>query len=272
MTDPALLFFAKYIETELGIVYSEHNFFQLQRRLEEIAHIKNCSVPELHAQAQSGISDSLKRLILDTATNNETSFFRDPRVFKAIESVVLSNFPNGEQLKVWSAASSTGQEALSIAMLIHEFARKRSVPIKFSILASDISERVLEIAKKATYSSLEISRGLEPSHLERYFLKNDQDKWVAASSLTQHIEYKKVNLKSPFTALSKFHVIFLRNVLIYQSVKGKKEILSRILGQLEPNGLLILGTGETLIGISTDFEQVNCEGTTLYRGISKAAA
>ncbi len=272
MTEPALLFFAKYIETELGIVYSEHNYFQLQRRLEEIANAQNCSIPELHAQAQSGISDGLKRLLLDTATNNETSFFRDPRVFKAIESAVLPSFPNGVHLKVWSAASSTGQEALSIAMLIQEFAEKRSVPIEFSILASDISERVLEIAKKATYSSLEVSRGLAPTHLEKYFRKNDQDKWVAASSLTKHIEYKKMNLKSPFTSLDKFHIIFLRNVLIYQSLEGKKEILSRIFKQLEPNGFLVLGTGETLIGIPTEFEQIECEGTILYRGRSKAAA
>ena len=264
--DSYLLFFAKYIEKELGIIYAEHNLFQLKRRLEDIASTMNCSVDEIYAQSQSGISGRLRQLILDTATNNETSFFRDPRVFSAIENAVLIAFSGSTNcLKIWSAASSTGQEPLSVAMLIQEFSETQRQPLKFSILASDISERVLEKAKTATYSSLEVSRGLQPSYLRKYFQEDGAGHWVASSQITKQIEFKKINLKESFMSLDKFHLVLCRNVLIYQNIEGKKEILKRIFNQMEPDGFLILGAGETLIGISDDFESVESNGVILYR-------
>ena len=271
--DSTLIFFAKYIEAELGIVYAEHNFFQLKRRLEDIASTMNCSINDLYKQSQSGVSGQLKQLLLDTATNNETSFFRDPRVFNAIEHAILSIFSDSAtHLKIWSAASSTGQEPLSVAMLIQEFIERQKKPFAFSILASDISERVLEKAKSAVYSSLEISRGLPSDLLNKYFVKNESDNWVASQKLTKHIEFKKVNLKESFHSLDRYHLVLCRNVLIYQNVEGKKEILKRVLSQMEPNGFLVLGAGETLIGISDEFESVESDGVILYRKKSKESA
>lgn len=270
IADSTLLFFARYIEAELGIVYAEHNFFQLKRRIEDISKTMNCSAEDLFNQAQAGISGQLRQLLLDTATNNETSFFRDIRVFNAIENKILPMLSESNpRLKVWSAASSTGQEALSIAMLIHDSNERRKSQIAFSITASDISERVLEKAKSGIYTQLEISRGLQPMHLSKYFHEREPGKWVASPLLTRQIEYKKVNLKESFTSLDKFHLILCRNVLIYQNVEGKKEILKRILQQMEPNGFLVLGAGETLIGISDEFESVESDGVILYQKKSK---
>lgn len=272
ITDSTLHFFAKYIENQLGIIYAEHNLFQLKRRIEEIANTMNCSVDELFNQAQAGISGQLKQLLLDTATNNETSFFRDIRVFNAIENKVLPLLSESNpRLKIWSAASSTGQEALSIAMLIHELNEKRKAQIAFAITATDISERVLEKAKSGSYTQLEISRGLQPMLLNKYFQEQESGKWVASPLLTKQIEYKKINLKDSFTSLDKFHLILCRNVLIYQNVEGKREILRRVLQQMEPSGFLILGAGETLIGISDEFESVESDGVILYQKKSKTA-
>lgn len=271
--DSTLMFFAKYIEEELGIIYSEHNFFQLKRRLEDIAATMNCSVNDLYNESQSGVSGKLKQLLLDTATNNETSFFRDPRVFSAIENTVLPIFSGAAtHLKIWSAASSTGQEPLSVAMLIQEFIEKQRKPITFSILASDISERVLDKAKKAAYSSLEVSRGLSPALLSKYFEEKEAGSWRASPRITGPIEFKKVNLKESFLALDKFNLVLCRNVLIYQNVEGKKEILRRIFNQMEPDGFLVLGAGETLIGISDEFESVESHGVILYRKKTKEPA
>ena len=271
--DSALLFFAKYIETEIGIIYSEHNLFQLKRRIEDIASAMNCSVDEIYAQSKTGISGQLRQLLLDTATNNETSFFRDPRVFSAIEHAVLPVFSeSATRLKIWSAASSTGQEALSVAMLIQEFSEKQRKPLAFSILASDVSERVLDKARTATFSSLEVSRGLQPYHLKKYFQAEASGNWVALPQITKQIEFKKINLKESFISLDKFHLVLCRNVLIYQNVEGKKEILKRIFNQIEPDGFLVLGARETLIGISNEFESVESDGVILYRKKANAPA
>lgn len=268
--DTILPFFAKFIETELGIVYAEHNYYQLQNRLEEIAKLVGVAdVKKLYEQAQSGISGAFKQLLLDIATNNETSFFRDPKIFKAIESVVLASFKENsgptDKLHIWSAASSTGQEAISTCIAINEWNQKTGANISYSIKATDISERVLERAKTAQYSQLEVQRGLPATFLVKYFKKQEGDKWLASAELTKNIEYKKLNLKDTFTFTQPFNLIMCRNVLIYQSVEGKIEILNRMTKLLAPGGFLILGSGESLLGLSTEYEQCNIEGVVVYR-------
>ena len=268
-----LAFFAKYIETELGIVYAEHNYFQLQNRLEEIAKLQGAAgIDKLYEQAQKGITGAFKQLLLDIATNNETSFFRDPKIFKAIETVVLKAFLENkfkaDKLNIWSAASSTGQEALSTAMAIKEYNLKNNTSIRFSIIGTDISERVLARAKSASYSQLEIQRGLPAPYLIKYFKKDEQDKWTANNDLTKDIQFKKLNLKDSFNFTDRFQLILCRNVLIYQTVEGKKEILNRMTSLLAPGGFLVLGSGESLLGLSSDYEQVAVEGAIIYRKLN----
>lgn len=265
-----LKFFAKYIEDELGIVYAEHNFFQLQNRLEEIAKLLDADgIESLYRQAQGGISGSFKQLLLDVATNNETSFFRDPKVFKMVETMVLAKASEilapGEKLRIWSAASSTGQEALSLAMMIKEFNFKHKTQIDFQIIASDISERVLAKAKAGLYSQLEVQRGLPAPYLIKYFKKEADDKWAASPDLLKHMSFQIVNLKSAFGFREKFHLVFCRNVLIYQSVDSKIEIVERITGAMVPGGFLVLGAGESLLAVSSAFDQQLVDGAILYR-------
>lgn len=262
--------FAQFIETELGIVYAEHNYFQLQNRLEEIAKlIGEKSLQDLYEKSQKGIAGAFRQLLLDVATNNETSFFRDPKIFKALEHTILPKFresTNGlEKMNIWSAASSTGQEALSTAMTIKEWNLKNKANVQFSISATDISERVLARAQAAQYSQLEVQRGLPAPYMIKYFKKDEQDRWTASSELTQNISYKKLNLKNIFSFQQNFYLIMCRNVLIYQSVEGKKDILNRMAKILSPGGYLILGSGESLLGLSSDFEQVNLDGAVIYQ-------
>lgn len=158
--DSILYFLANYIEKELGIVYDQQNYFQLQNRLDEIAKMLGIGSAEaLYQQAQAGITGDFKRLLLDLATNNETSFFRDMKVFKSLERKLSSYFPtkhnnstsdstfSNPTLRIWSAASSTGQKALSLAMLIEEWSEKNQVKINYSILGTDISEKALTKAR-----------------------------------------------------------------------------------------------------------------------------
>lgn len=268
--DSILEFFAKYIETELGIVYAKHNYYQLQARLEEIANLQGVDgVSGIYTLAQSGITGAFKQLLLDTATNNETSFFRDPKIFKAIETVVFPSFlecaPINSKFRIWSAASSTGQEALSLSMLISEWNQKNGNKLSYSIFGTDISDRALQRAKAAEYSQLEIQRGLPAPMMIKYFKKDIKDKWAASSDLTKCTDFQSLNLKENFNFPNEFYLILCRNVLIYQSVPSKIDIIKRMTQKLQPGGFLILGSGESLMGLSNDFDQVSADGVVVYR-------
>ena len=265
-----LSFFAKYIESELGIVYAEHNYFQLQNRLEEISKLLSVDgLPKLYELAQNGVTGAFRQLLLDLATNNETSFFRDPKIFKAIEAKILPAFlatnPAGANLGIWSAASSSGQEALTISMMIKEWSIKNSRPIKFTITGTDISERILLKAKAAQYSQLEVQRGLPTPLLLKYFTKDTNDRWTANSDLSEPISFRKQNLKENFSFVETFYIVLCRNVLIYQSVAGKTDVIRRLTSKLAPGGFLILGSGESLLGLSNDYEQINIDGAIVYQ-------
>lgn len=268
--DLILSYFAQVIEKELGIIYAEHNYFQLQNRLEGIAKLVGVKdIQELYETAQKGLAPSFKQLLLDVATNNETSFFRDPRLFKTLENIFLPAFlektNSQKKLKIWSAASSTGQEALSIAMMIKEWNIKNGKNIEFSIIGTDISQRVLAQAKSAIYSQLEVQRGLPTPLLIKYFTKDTEDKWTAKPTLVQHTSFRTVNLKEHFIFAEPFDLVLCRNVLIYQNVEGKKDILNRIKTQMDMDGFLVLGSGESLLGLSEDFEQKQNEGAVIYK-------
>lgn len=274
--DALLKFFAEFIESELGIVYAEHNYFQLQNRLDEIRReLGLTSVEGLHQLAvQQGFNGRLRRLLLDTATNNETSFFRDSRVFNAIESEVLPGLAGagqGRQVSIWSAASSSGQECLSLVMLILEWFRRGGQRFEFQVQASDISERIMAKAKAATYSELEIQRGLSPELRERYFTRTAGGLWAANQDLRARIEYYPLNLTEPFPKRQPFHLVLCRNVLIYQKVDSKRVILEKIAAVMATDGVLVLGSGESLIGLSEDFSQVIKDGCVLYRRKQRTA-
>lgn len=271
-----LPYFAKVIEREIGIVYAEHNYFQLQNRLEDIA--KSIGAPDilkLYEMAQNGISGSFKQQLLDVATNNETSFFRDIKVFRALESEVLANIKNklrpGHPFRIWSAASSTGQEALSIVLMIKEWSKKHKCVFDFNVLGTDISDRALARAKNARYSRLEVQRGLPEELQQNYFEQVSPDTWAARPELMAHVSYRTLNLKEAFSFSDSFDLILCRNVLIYQSLEGKKEILKKITSSLSPGGYLVMGSGESLLGLSDDYQQTAAEGAILYKKINRLA-
>jgi chemotaxis protein methyltransferase CheR len=243
-----------------------------EARLEEISKLVGASnLPALCEQAKKGIEGSFKQLLLDVSTNNETYFFRDPNVFKAIEATVLPKLADLQQpLRIWSAASSHGQEALSLAMMISEWNVKHKTSLSFSILGSDVSERALERAKKAEYTQLEIQRGLPAPLMIKYFAKDDQDRWTAKESLTQHTKFKSLNLLTPFSFPEKFNLILCRNVLIYQTVERKIQILEKISEALAPGGYLVLGSAETLLGLSNTFQHAHTDGAIIYRKSNQA--
>ncbi len=267
-----LKYFANFIEAEVGIVYSEVNYYQLETRLTEIA--KQIGLPDseaLWSQVQvAGIKGDIKQLVIDIATNNETSFFRDPNVFKLITKLAkeFAEQRSGEVFKVWSAASSTGQEMYSLAMTFFEIAQ--TTPFSYLIHASDISERVLARAQAGTYTQLEVQRGLSAMQLVKHFDQNlgsgdETFPWMVKPHLKRGLSFKKRNLLDPWNDLGTFDLILCRNVLIYQTVENKKKVVQKLTEHLNANGSIILGGAESLIGISDALEYVASESAVMYR-------
>ena len=276
MTDESILkFFADYIEANLGIVYTHTNYFQLEHRLQDISHqLGMRNIDELYSKAKVSIEGLFKNLLLDLATNNETSFFRDIYVFKSLGKFIIpsllqssineSNFV-AKPLKIWSAAASSGQEIYSIAMELDACKKKDPLFPEVSLFASDISDTILKRSREGVYSQLEVQRGLPVKNLIEYFEQIDSNQWRVKEFLRKQVEFRKLNLLEPWGGIGPFDVIFCRNVLIYQNVENKKRVVEQFIKVLQPGGYLVLGAAESLFGINEEFDQVTDEKAIVYR-------
>ena len=262
---------ADYIEGQVGISYPEANYYQLEGRLEQLMkRLGISSRDELIAMTNRGLFGTAKELLLDLATNNETFFFRDRPVFDAIRNLVLPEVrrfrPAQARFTAWSAASSTGQEAYSLAMLLSELPVSEGYP-PFQILATDYSERVLAQARKGEYSQLEVQRGLPTDLLLKYFIRKSEDCFLLREEIRGRVSIDRVNLLEDFSRVGTFDLILLRNVLIYQSVENKRRIIQRATERLNPHGFLILGAAESMLGLSDRFRQLSAPSAVVHQRI-----
>lgn len=269
-----LKYFADFIQKQTGITYSEANYYQLENRLQSITvQFGYDSIDSLGLDCQAkGIHGGMKDLILDTATNNETSFFRDPHVFQTIVTHMipfLQQRQNRNKIKIWSAASSTGQEAYSLAMAIEEERIQKNI-FPCEMTATDISDRVLRKASAGKYTQLEVQRGLSAQRLIQFFEQNpDQSSgeiWQAKPSIKQYVKFHKLNLIENWPENhGPFDIILCRNVLIYQTIEQKKKVIDRLFNNIAEDGFLVLGGAESLANLSNSFEQKNHMGTIFYQ-------
>jgi chemotaxis protein methyltransferase CheR len=194
-----------------------------------------------------------RQLAIDLLTTNETSFFREPRHFDQLRQFVRRH-ARGRNLRAWSAASSSGEEAYTIAMVLAE--ELGEAP--WEILASDLSLRVLERARDGLYP-LERAQSIPRELLQRYCLKGTgpyEGQLLVHRSLRNRVSFEQINLMQTLPDVGSFDVIFLRNVLIYFEADTKREVVTRLARQLVPGGLFFIGHSETLNGIYDGFETV----------------
>jgi chemotaxis protein methyltransferase CheR len=259
-------FFANFIERETGIVYQGANLYQLQNRLEDICRSERIStVDELAKKFQANeVPPTLKQKLLDLATNNETLFFRDSAYFTAIENFILERLLREDlpEIRIWSAASSTGQEALSVAMTLEELALRKKIP-PYKIVATDICEKAILKCKAGLYSDFEVMRGLSEEKRAKYFAK-EAEGWRVKSSLHSKIRFGYNNLIRS-SVYEKFHIILCRNVLIYQKVDMKRAVIETLFRQLENTGAILLGAGETMVGVKENVESEMINNVTFYK-------
>lgn len=208
--------------------------------------------------------------VVDAMTTNETLWFRDAHPYEILKNRLLPELLSGpgKSLRIWSAACSSGQEPYSISMILEEyfqssFANKGNV----RIVATDLSETILNEARNATYASLAVGRGLDPQRLKRWFDATSEGSYQLKKQVSQRVEFRKLNLLDSFALLGKFEVVFCRNVLIYFTAEVKKEILLKIHGALAPGGYLLLGGSEAISGLSDKYEMVHCRPGIIYKKI-----
>ncbi|MFW2852368.1 CheR family methyltransferase [Sphingomonas sp. TX0543] len=209
-----------------------------------VAECGFATIDQLVQRWRVGRDAAMGERIVDALLNQETSFFRDPGVLDAFAEAVLAG--GGDRPRLWSAGCAFGQEPLSLAM---SFAERGAVP---EIVATDVSQNALLRARAARYSQFEIQRGLAVTRMLRWFGQVGND-WVAAPELRSLITYRRNNLVDDPPPAGRFDGILCRNVLFYLAPVLRTRILGRLADAMRPGGLLMLGAGETVIGLSDRF-------------------
>jgi chemotaxis protein methyltransferase CheR len=260
-------FVSDLVRQQAAIVLSPGKEYLVESRLLPLARVAGLDdVGALVAQLQRRPDDLLRRQIVEAMTTNETSFFRDRDPFNALTQAILPELCKlrsaSRRINIWSAACSTGQEPYSIAMAVVDHPLI-TADWRVDVLATDINNEILERARRARYSQLEVNRGLPAPMLVRHFERADTD-WRVVAAVRKLVRFTPLNLAEQFD-LPPMDVVFLRNVLIYFDPATKSEVLRRVRRFLRPDGFLFLGGAETTLGLDDGFERVAVGSTIAYR-------
>jgi chemotaxis protein methyltransferase CheR len=256
----------KLLKERSGLDLSADKQYLVESRLVPLARRASLpGIPELVQKMKSG-DDALTAEVVEAMTTNETFFFRDKIPFDHMKETVLPALAQARAarraLRIWCAASSTGQEPYSIAMCLKE-AGPMFAGWRTEIVATDLALGVLEKSKAGIFSQFEVQRGLPIQMLVKYFTQNGE-LWQLNAEIRGMVQHRQLNLLQDFSHLGMFDIIFCRNVLIYFDQPTKVNIFERIARMLEPDGVLALGAAESVVGITNAFRPYP-ERRGLYR-------
>jgi chemotaxis protein methyltransferase CheR len=238
-----------------GLDLSADKQYLVESRLVPLARKAGLAgIPEMVQKMKSG-AEALTMEVVEAMTTNETFFFRDKVPFDHLRDTILpallQSRASRKSLRIWSAACSTGQEPYSIAMCLKEKAAQLA-GWRIEIVGTDLSQEVLEKSRAGIYSQFEVQRGLPIQLLVKYFAQIGE-LWQLNSDIRGMVQYRQLNLLQDFSSLGKFDVVFCRNVLIYFDQPTKTQIFDRVAKVIEPDGMLMLGAAESVVGITNAF-------------------
>jgi len=264
-----------YIEEQCGICLNKEKAYLLENRLSHIIESYKCrDFSEFYYLVKSGTHKDLKDKLIDAMTTNETLWFRDGHPFSILKEKILPSFVQAvkegkkNSIKIWSAASSTGQEPYSIAITVRDFCMGQSIIKKemVQIVATDISDSCIEKAKQGKYDSVAMSRGVNPEQLNRYFTKSSISSYTINQEIKDMVKFQKFNLQdNPIILEPHFDLVFMRYVAIYFNDEFKKGLYNRLARVLSPKGFLVIGAVETIRGLSEDFEMFSHASGLYYQ-------
>lgn len=255
------------LKERAAIVIEPGQEYLVESRLEPIVRARGYrNVDELCQRLRTD-GPELTRELIEAMTTNETSFFRDHHPFQTLQEVVLPDLiakrAEKRRLDIWCAASSTGQEPYSIAILLREhFPELASWNV--NILATDLSSSVLARARCGRYRQIDVNRGMSAKYLVKYF-KRDGLEFEIDDQVKRMVRFEELNLVQSWPLLPTFDVVFIRNVLIYFDAAAKRSVLSRTRRQLAPDGYLFLGGSEALPSSDLDLEKLPIARAGCYR-------
>lgn len=254
------------VRQDSAIMLDDDKAYLVESRLLPLARQAGAGdVDSYVRKVRTNMSPAVRRDLVEALTTNETSFFRDSEPFRVLANTVLPDLLSrrpGGGVSVWSAASSSGQEAYSIVMTA------LSTPglerTRMSVLGTDLSRQMVQRARDGFYSQLEVNRGLPAAHLVRFFERSGSG-WRVTENLRSMVRFEELNLIHPLPVGTRFDIVFLRNVLIYFEPEMKRQILARVRSVLAPDGYLVLGAAESTIGLDGAWERQAVGRTSLYR-------
>lgn len=258
-------FLQKHVHTLAGIVVEENKHYLFESRLTPIVRQFGLdSINDLCALLRATREPEIGRLVAEAMTTNETYFFRDPAHYEAIRTVLLPRLLRERQdvrkLRFWSAASSTGQEAYSLAMLLRE---EGMSGWDMQILGTDFSSHVLERARSGKFQQIEVNRGLPAKLLLKHFRRSGVE-WHLSDEVRGMVRFESIDLRDSMRALGPFDLVFCRNVMIYFDSITKRSILRQLHGTLFRGGWLLLGGAETVSGFEEWFDRQIVGGAAVY--------
>lgn len=256
----------RLIHQRAAIVLDPGKEYLVEARLAPLARTEGCTLGQFIARLRAGDRVLIERAV-EALTTNETAFFRDVKPFETLRTRVLPEILAAKAatrtLNIWCAASSSGQEPYTIAMLLKEhFPELASWRVR--ILCTDISAAMVRRTRDGRYSQLEVGRGMPAPMLVKHFTRNGVE-WEVSPELKRWVEVRTMNLAAPWPVLGRQDIVFCRNVLIYFDLDTKRSILRRVRETLTPGGYLFLGAAETTRGLDDQFEALHIGDGGCYR-------
>ncbi len=251
MTEADFAFLRGFLRARSGLDLGPEKMYLAESRLRPIC--RDAGLPSMGAlvrRLREGSDRGLADATVVAMATHETMFFRDRTPFEALRDDVLPTLlaarSNLRRVRIWSAAASMGQEAYSIAMILHDM-RSLLEGWAVQIVGTDISPAAIARARAGTYSTFEVQRGLPVRHLLDHFTPTGAE-WVIAPELRDMVEFRVMNLLEDFGPLGSFDLILCRNLAIYLDPPTKTALFERLAGVLAPDGRLCLGTSESVVG------------------------
>lgn len=260
-------FLQSLLKDRSGLVVSEDKIYLLETRLMPVARGHGFStIEELVDHYKSNPDEHIAVAITEAMNTHESLFFRDNAPFELFRDTILPELlerrADKKTFRIWCAACSSGQEPYSLAMLLHDAAADLQ-GWSPEIIATDISNAVLNKAREGRFSQFEVQRGLPVQMLVKHF-KQDGEYWVLGDHIRNMVTFRPFNLLHDPKGLGMFDVVFCRNVLIYFDVESKGQVMDRIAKILADDGLLFLGSAESTVGLTESFLPVKA-GRGVYR-------
>jgi chemotaxis protein methyltransferase CheR len=259
MTEQDFQVVRKFLVERSAIVLEAGKEYLVETRLAPLVRELNLnSIGELIAQLRWQPGNGLSRQVVEAMVTTESSFFRDHHPFEDLRKAVIPDLIQRRRaerrLTIWCAASSTGQEPYSIALLLREHFPELA-GWRISLMASDLSRQVLERARQGRYRQIEVNRGLPAALLVKYFEQHGTD-WQLKAAIRGMVDFQEINLAQAWPALPRMDLVLIRNVMIYFDVESKKAILGRLARVLKPDGYLLLGGAETTFNLDDSYHRV----------------